>query len=51
MKRTDKTVKIASVVSGILTEELKLRANSTSCILMHQPKEPKGMERFKKANR
>ena len=38
----------AKTVSCVATKTLKLEANSASCLVMHQPKAPKELARFKK---
>lgn len=37
----------AKVVANTLNKMLKVDANSTSCVVLHQPKAPKALERFK----
>ncbi|MGN0515014.1 MAG: cyclic lactone autoinducer peptide [Lachnospiraceae bacterium] len=39
---------IAKSMVTVLNKVLKVEANSTSCILAYQPKEPKTLDRFKK---
>lgn len=46
MKEIMKTA--AKAVSNAAAKTLKLEANSTSCVLVHQPKAPKELARFKK---
>lgn len=38
---------VAKTVANTLTSFLKADANSNSCVIVHQPKAPKGLERFK----
>lgn len=38
-------------VARVLTNELKTSANSASCAFVYQPKEPAGIEKFKKRER
>ncbi len=38
---------IAKSVANTLTTFLKADANSNSCVVIHQPKAPKELERFK----
>ena len=40
--------KLAKVAKATLDSFLTVDANSASCIIMHQPKAPNGLERFKK---
>ena len=40
--------KLAKAVKATMDSFLTVDANSASCIIMHQPKAPKGLERFKK---
>lgn len=39
--------KISPVIVSCLTLVLAFSANSTSCYIINQPKEPKAIERFK----
>lgn len=50
MKKTQNEFKqlTAKAVSNVLGNQLKRNANSASCAFLYQPKEPKGLERFKK---
>lgn len=50
MKETKEELKqlTAKVVSNVLENQLKRDANSASCAFLYQPKEPKGLERYKK---
>ena len=38
----------AKLVTGTLNKMLKVEANSTSCLMVYQPKAPKTLEKFKK---
>lgn len=40
--------KVSKKVAVVLETVLKVEANSTSCGLIYQPKEPKKMDRFKR---
>lgn len=52
MKMKKEAVKKASKkVATVLDTVLKVEANSTSCGLIYQPKEPKKMDRFKRINK
>ena len=52
MKRKKEAVeKVSKKVAGVLETVLKVEANSTSCGLIYQPKEPKKMDRFKRINK
>lgn len=48
MRKTNATKPLAKTVTSLLNASLHVNANSTSCIVIHQPKEPKGLDRFKK---
>lgn len=39
---------IAKSVTSVLKTSLRVEANTTSCILVYQPKAPKELSRFKK---
>lgn len=39
---------VAKKVVTVLDSVLKMEANSTSCCLAYQPKEPKKLEKFKR---
>ncbi len=39
--------KISPVIVGCLTLVLTLNANSASCFILNEPKEPKSIEKFK----
>lgn len=41
MKKRNVSVKTAQAVTGALDKMLKIDANSTSCLVVHQPKAPK----------
>ena len=43
--------KVSKKVAAVLDTVLKVEANSTSCGLIYQPKEPKKMDRFKRTNK
>ena len=43
--------KVSKKVAVVLETVLKVEANSTSCGLIYQPKEPKKMDRFKRINK
>ena len=45
-KRTSK--KLAKLVAGTLTKQLRNEANTTSCMFVYQPKAPKELSKFKK---
>lgn len=48
MKKTKKVIeKILPVVVGCLTLVLTLNANSASCFILNEPKEPKSINRYK----
>lgn len=54
-KQEDKKVKdrketniAAKAVTAVLNKFLKLEANSTSCIVVHQPKMPADLKKFRK---
>lgn len=38
---------VANVTKQILDRTLRVEANSTACIVMHQPKAPEQLSRFK----
>lgn len=38
----------AKLVTGTLNKMLKVEANSTSCLMVYQPKVPKTLDKFKK---
>ena len=38
----------AKTITKVLDAVLKTEANSASCVLAYQPKEPKSLDRFKK---
>lgn len=40
--------KATNIILNILNKELERDANSTSCVFLYQPKEPKELMRFKK---
>ncbi len=42
------TSKIATLLSTILCAVLFVCANTNSCVMVHQPKAPEGLERFSK---
>ena len=47
----NKDISVARVLTGLLTNGLKTSANSASCAFVYQPKEPAGIEKFKKRER
>ena len=47
MREKNLSKQTAKVVAGTLNKILKVDANSTSCLVVYQPKAPKGLERFK----
>lgn len=47
MREKNLSKQTAKVVAGTLNKMLKVDANSTSCLVVYQPKAPKGLERFK----
>lgn len=49
MKKENLTKRTANAVANLTTKFLKGEANSASCIVMHQPKAPKELARFKKS--
>ena len=52
MKMKKEAVKtVSKKVAAVLDTVLKVEANSTSCGLIYQPKEPKKMDRFKRTNK
>ena len=46
--RDKKNIRMASLAKNMLDKVLVKEANSTSCGVFFQGKEPKGIERFKK---
>lgn len=42
---------VSKKVVSVLDAVLKVEANSTSCWLIYQPKEPKKIDRFKRSNK
>ena len=48
MKKTNEAKPLAKTVTSLLNASLHVNANTTSCLVIHQPKEPKGLDRFKK---
>ncbi len=46
--RDQKNIRMASLAKNMLDKVLVKEANSTSCGVFFQGKEPKGIERFKK---
>lgn len=46
MKTTTK--KIAKPITAMLNKSLEVNANTASCCLLNQPKDPNGLSRFKK---
>ena len=50
-RSNNKAISVARVLTGLLTNELKTSANSASCAFVYQPKEPAGIEKFKKRER
>lgn len=49
MKERDLTTKTAKMMVSVLNKMLKVDANSTSCIVVYQPKAPKELENFRNA--
>ncbi len=49
MKRKGVSKKIAKTVANVATIFLQTDANSASSIIVHQPKAPKELARFKKS--
>lgn len=48
MKKENKLItKSAPVLTGGLKLILGINANTTSCYILNEPKEPKGLEKFK----
>lgn len=48
MKKTNRILKkIAPAIVGCLTLVLSINANSASCYIINQPKEPKAISKFK----
>lgn len=45
--RGETLLKISHLFAGILSLVLIVNANSTTCLFIHQPEEPKEVERFK----
>ncbi|MEI3322402.1 MAG: cyclic lactone autoinducer peptide [Eubacterium sp.] len=43
--------KTARLITGSLDLVLKSSANSTSCVMLYQPKAPKTLERYKNKNK
>lgn len=48
MNKGDLSKKAARGMVSVLNKMLKVDANSASCIVVHQPKVPEGLDRFKK---
>lgn len=48
LMRDKKNIRMASLAKNMLDKVLVKEANSTSCGVFFQGKEPKGIERFKK---
>ena len=48
MKKEKVTKKVAKGVTNVLNSVLRTEANSTSCVIIYQPKAPKELGRFKK---
>lgn len=46
-KKRQKNI-MAKGVASALNKVLKVEANTNSCVVVYQPKEPKSLERFKK---
>lgn len=49
MKKETATKKVAKSMSKALEKVLRVEANTTSCIIVGQPKAPKELCRFKKS--
>ena len=48
MERKEVLKKTTKLIANATAGYLKVDANSTSCIMFHQPKAPKELSRFKK---
>ncbi len=48
MKEKNISKKTAHMITKVLDKMLRVEANSTSCIVIHQPKAPESLERFRK---
>lgn len=48
MKNKEISKKVSKCVTSMLEKALCLEANSTSCIVIFQPKAPEGLEKFRK---
>lgn len=48
MEKKKSTNLLEKSMSKVLDATLRVNANSTSCMLIHEPKAPKGLEKFKK---
>ena len=48
MKTKTLNEKTAKMLAKVATKKLGMEANSVSCVLAYQPKEPKELNRFKK---
>lgn len=48
MKSKNLSTKLAKPVSSVLKASLHVSANTASCGIIHQPKEPKNLDKFKK---
>lgn len=48
MKTEKLSASVAKSMTNMLTRVLRADANSASCIVFHQPKAPKELERFRR---
>ncbi len=48
MERNKISEKVAKQVSKTLNSVLKVEANSTSCVVVYQPKAPKQLDKFRR---
>lgn len=48
MKKENVSNSVAKRVVKVLDSMLKVEANSTSCVIVFQPKAPKGLEKFRR---
>lgn len=47
LKKEKKTGQMAKMVVGLLNKMIMLDANSTSCIVVYQPKAPEKLKQFR----
>ena len=46
--RNTSSVKLSNIFAKALEKTLKVEANSTSCVIIYEPKAPKKLDKFKK---